>query len=99
MSWEQQFMLKGLCLLTGYLLGGFLTAEIVARCMAGVSIRYIGDGGPTARNLARHLGKPAAFAAWLLRNWNTRRCCMAAWGRSVAMPDRCGAGRGAAVAW
>lgn len=63
MSWEQQFMLKGLCLLTGYLLGSFLTAEIVARCVAGVGIRHIGDGSPTARNLARHLGKPAAFAA------------------------------------
>ena len=38
--------LRGLCLLAGYLFGGFLTAEVVARCTAGVSARDIGTGNP-----------------------------------------------------
>ena len=38
--------LRGLCLLAGYLFGGFLTAEVVARCTAGVSARDIGTGTP-----------------------------------------------------
>ena len=38
--------LRGLCLLAGYLFGGFLTAEVVAQCTAGVSARDIGTGNP-----------------------------------------------------
>ena len=53
--------LRGLCLLAGYLLGGFLTAEVVARCTAGVSARDIGTGNPGMANIATHLGKKAGL--------------------------------------
>ena len=53
--------LRGLCLLAGYLFGGFLTAEVVARCTAGVSARDIGTGNPGMANIATHLGKKAGL--------------------------------------
>ena len=53
--------LRGLCLLAGYLFGGFLTAEVVARCTAGVSARDIGTGNPGMANIATHLGKQAGL--------------------------------------
>lgn len=62
MSTEQGYLLKGLCLLAGYAFGCFLTAEIVARCLAGAGAETIGTGEPSADNLARHLGKPAGLA-------------------------------------
>lgn len=55
-------MLKGLCLLAGYAFGCFLTAEIVARCLAGMGTGSIGTGSPSAANIAGHLGKPAGIA-------------------------------------
>ena len=45
----------------GYLFGGFLTAEVVARCTAGVSARDIGTGNPGMANIATHLGKKAGL--------------------------------------
>ena len=53
--------LRGLCLLAGYLFSGFLTAEVVARCTAGVSARDIGTGNPGMANIATHLGKKAGL--------------------------------------
>lgn len=53
--------MRGLCLLAGYLFGGFLTAEVVAQCTAGVSARDIGTGNPGMANIATHLGKKAGL--------------------------------------
>ena len=53
--------LRGLCLLAGYLLGGFLTAEVAARRTAGGSARDIGTGNPGMANIATHLGKKAGL--------------------------------------
>ena len=35
-----------LCLLVGYVFGSFLTAEVVARAVAGKSARQLGSGNP-----------------------------------------------------
>ena len=45
-----------LCLLVGYLCGGFLTAELVARTRTG-SAAALGTGNPGMANLAHELGK------------------------------------------
>lgn len=62
MTAEQQWLLKALCLLAGYAFGSFLTAEVVARCLAGVGVSEIGSGQPSAANIARCLGRPAGLA-------------------------------------
>ena len=54
--------LRGICLLAGYLLGGFLTAEAVARCLTGKSARALGTGNPGMANITAQLGKAAGFA-------------------------------------
>lgn len=54
--------LRGICLLAGYLLGGFLTAEAVARSLTGKSARALGTGNPGMANLTAQLGKAAGFA-------------------------------------
>ena len=46
-----------LCLLVGYVCGGFLTAELVARHCTGKSAAYLGTGNPGMANLAHELGK------------------------------------------
>ena len=46
-----------LCLLVGYLCGGFLTAELVARARTGKSAAALGTGNPGMANLAHELGK------------------------------------------
>ena len=46
-----------LCLLAGYVCGGFLTAELVARHCTGKSAAYLGTGNPGMANLAHELGK------------------------------------------
>ena len=51
-----------ICLLVGYLCGSVLTAEIVARHMAGRSIFELGDGNPGMANVGHELGTPAALA-------------------------------------
>ena len=61
MSWGHAVFLRGLCLAAGYLFGCFLTAEVVARCTAGVSARDIGTGNPGMANIMTHLGKRAGF--------------------------------------
>jgi len=50
-----------LCLLIGYLCGSFLTAELVARKLAGRSIFEIGDGNPGMANVGHELGSRAAL--------------------------------------
>lgn len=65
MSEEHNYLLRGLCLLAGYLFGGFLTADVVAHCLAGVGVRRIGTGDPGARNIAKCLGGPAGMVVIL----------------------------------
>ena len=45
-----------LCLLLGYVCGGFLTAELVARHCTGKSAAELGTGNPGMANLAHELG-------------------------------------------
>lgn len=59
---EQRALLMGVCLLAGYAFGNFLSAEIVARCLAGVGVRSLGNGSPSAENIAAVLGKAAGIA-------------------------------------
>ena len=61
MGWQWELLLRTLCLLAGYGFGCFLTAELVARCTAGVSAREIGTGNPGMANILTHLGKRAGF--------------------------------------
>lgn len=49
------------CLVVGYLFGSFLTAEIVARMMAGTSIFNLGDGNPGMANVGHELGSRAGI--------------------------------------
>ena len=51
-----------ICLLVGYLCGSVLTAEVVARRVAGRSIFELGDGNPGMANVGHELGTPAALA-------------------------------------
>ena len=106
--------LRGLCLLAGYLFGGFLTAEVVARCTAGVSARDIGTGNPGMANIATHLGKrpgcwfwratssrlrrPAGSATSLRRSWGLPLCCTAGLARCSGTTGRFGTRAGAARA-
>ena len=48
--------LSGVAVLFGYLLGSLPTADIVARRLAGVDIRQLGDGNPGAGNVGRLFG-------------------------------------------
>ena len=48
--------LSGAAVLCGYLLGSLPTADIVARRLAGVDIRQLGDGNPGAGNVGRIFG-------------------------------------------
>lgn len=54
-------LLRILCLLAGYLFGGFLTAEVVARCLTGQSARALGSGNPGMANIMATLGKGPGF--------------------------------------
>ncbi|MDD4851093.1 MAG: glycerol-3-phosphate acyltransferase [Gemmiger sp.] len=54
--------LRLLCLLLGYLVGSFLTAEIVTRVVAGKSPRHIGSGNPGMANVMANLGWGAGLA-------------------------------------
>ncbi len=56
----------GLVLLASYLLGSIPTALIVARRVAGVDIRTLGDGNMGARNVSRTLGARPAIAVALV---------------------------------
>lgn len=59
---EQSTLLAGVCLLAGYAFGNFLAADIVARCLAGVGVRSLGNGRPSAENVSAVLGKAAGVA-------------------------------------
>ena len=54
--------LRILCLLVGYLLGSFLTAECIARRLTGRSARDLGSGNPGMANIMATLGKGPGFA-------------------------------------
>ena len=71
--------LRGLCLLAGYLFGGFLTAEVVARCTAGVSARDIGTGNPGMANITTHLGKKAGLLVLVGDVIKTAAACWFCW--------------------
>lgn len=62
MSVECSVLLAVLCLAAGYAFGNFQAADIVARCLAGVSIRRVGNGRPDSSNVSRSLGRPAGLA-------------------------------------
>ncbi|MDY4880373.1 MAG: glycerol-3-phosphate acyltransferase [Gemmiger sp.] len=52
-----------LCLLVGYVFGSFLTAEVVARAVAGKSARQLGSGNPGTANITAQLGPKAGLVA------------------------------------
>lgn len=49
-------MLRAVCLLVGYALGNFLTAEIVARLLCGKNAAQIGNGNPGMANIIANVG-------------------------------------------
>ena len=57
-----EITLRILCLLWGYLLGSFLTAECIARRLTGRSARDLGSGNPGMANIMATLGKGPGFA-------------------------------------
>ena len=57
-----EITLRILCLLVGYLLGSFLTAECIARLLTGRSARDLGSGNPGMANIMATLGKGPGFA-------------------------------------
>ena len=57
-----EITLRILCLLVGYLLGSFLTAECIARRLTGRSARDLGSGNPGMANIMATLGKGPGFA-------------------------------------
>ena len=50
-----------LCLLVGYVFGSFLTAEVIARAVAGKSARQLGSGNPGMANITAQLGPKAGL--------------------------------------
>lgn len=54
-----------LCVLTGYLCGCFLTAEVVSHKCAGKSAAEIGTGNPGMANVGSQLGKKAGAVVLL----------------------------------
>lgn len=52
---------KILCLGIGYLFGGLLTAEAVARAVSGKSVRQLGSGNPGMANVMQTLGVRAGL--------------------------------------
>ena len=104
-----------LCLLAGYVCGGFLTAELVARHCTGKSAAQLGTGNPGMANLAHELGKgwgavvlagdiSKTALAWLLcrvlfPGWGRWPGCGAAWGRCWATTSPSGGASGAARGW
>lgn len=50
------------CVAIGYVFGCILSAELVARAVAGSSIFSLGNGNPGMANVARSLGKGPAIA-------------------------------------
>ena len=57
-----EITLRILCLLVGYLLGSFLTAECIARRLTDRSARDLGSGNPGMANIMATLGKGPGFA-------------------------------------
>lgn len=57
-----EIALRLLCGGIGYLLGSFLTAEVVARVAVGKSPRQIGTGNPGMANILANVGKRAGIA-------------------------------------
>lgn len=52
--------------LTAFLLGAIPFGYVVARAVAGVDIRTVGDGNPGGRNVYLHVGRAAGIAVMLL---------------------------------
>lgn len=53
--------MRVLCLVIGYVCGGFLTAEFVARKFTGIGASEIGTGNPGMANIMAQVGKKAGF--------------------------------------
>ena len=95
--------LRILCLLVGYLLGSFLTAECIARRLTGRSARDLGSGNPGMANIMATLGKGPGFAVLAGDVAKTvlacGLCCTPGRGPSQATTTACGIRDGAARAW
>ena len=50
-----------ICLVIGYVFGSFLTADVVAKAVAGTSIFELGDGNPGMANVGHELGTKAGI--------------------------------------
>ena len=77
--------LRILCLLAGYLLGSFLTAEAVARCLTGHSARELGSGNPGMANIMATLGKGPGFLVLAGDILKTVLACWFCW--QLAAPE------------
>lgn len=77
-------LLRIVCLLVGYLLGSFLTAEAVARRLTGQSARNLGSGNPGMANIMATLGKGPGFAVLAGDILKTVAACALCWG--IAAP-------------
>ncbi|MDD6320988.1 MAG: glycerol-3-phosphate acyltransferase [Oscillospiraceae bacterium] len=68
-----------LCLGVGYLFGGFLTAEIVARAAVGKSAHEIGSGNPGMANITAQLGPKAGALVLAGDLLKTAAACAVGW--------------------
>ena len=89
-----------LCLLVGYLCGGFLTAELVARARTGKSAAALGTGNPGMANLAHELGKgwgAVVLAGDIAKTALAFGLCRLTLSRVTGRPVRLWAGLGAVL--
>lgn len=75
----EDIVLRGVCLVIGYVFGQFLTAELVARTITGKSAREIGTGNPGMANMMAHVGKGAGAMVLLGDAAKTAAACWACW--------------------
>lgn len=71
--------LRLVCLLVGYLLGSFLTAEFIARRLTGKSAKELGSGNPGMANIMATLGKGPGFAVLAGDVLKTVLACWLCW--------------------
>ncbi len=74
-----EIWLRFICLLVGYLLGSFLTAEFIARRLTGHSAKDLGSGNPGMANIMATLGKGPGFAVLAGDVLKTVLACALCW--------------------